>query len=288
VTVEDFDEFIDDVDSSVIAAFQEKEIIDPKAVKPEGWDDDEDGEWSAPTIENPVLTAFNSVSGANYGYRFAYTTAPEVLAKLKCKSQGLFLYRSPKFVSPKDGDRPRERFPSAELSDSAVSNWLKAKAQPLVGIFNHNTKERYAGPVLVVFMNLDFEKNEKTISYVLKRMRKVAAGYKPAKGAKGLAFAVAPLADMSYELGDYGLASKSTASDVLFGIRTGSNYDFTYYSSAEFDPAVKFDAKSLGAFAEAFSKGELKPYVKPAAEPEPPADDDEPSDEEAEEPKDEM
>ena len=133
----------------MVAAFTDKEIVDPKAVKPEGvcprppacarvwvflacqhgriprraltgWDDEEDGEWSAPTIEHPVLESFKTISGSMYDYRFAFTSAPEVLEKLKCKKAGLFLYRSPKFISKKDGDRPRERFPSDTLSESAV------------------------------------------------------------------------------------------------------------------------------------------------------------------------
>jgi calreticulin len=32
---------------------EEEYIIDPEAEKPEDWDDDDDGEWEAPTIENP-------------------------------------------------------------------------------------------------------------------------------------------------------------------------------------------------------------------------------------------
>ena len=29
------------------------QIADPEAKKPEDWDDDEDGEWTAPMIDNP-------------------------------------------------------------------------------------------------------------------------------------------------------------------------------------------------------------------------------------------
>jgi calreticulin len=32
---------------------EEKEIVDPEAEKPEDWDDEMDGEWEAPTIDNP-------------------------------------------------------------------------------------------------------------------------------------------------------------------------------------------------------------------------------------------
>jgi hypothetical protein len=31
-----------------------KQIVDPDASKPEDWDDDSDGEWEAPTIDNPA------------------------------------------------------------------------------------------------------------------------------------------------------------------------------------------------------------------------------------------
>ena len=48
-------------------------------------------------------------------------------------------------LSKEHGDRPRERFPSAALTQSAVSNWLASKSQPLVGLFNSDTKERYVG-----------------------------------------------------------------------------------------------------------------------------------------------
>lgn len=32
-------------------------IADPSAVKPEDWEDEEDGEWEAPLIENPACSA---------------------------------------------------------------------------------------------------------------------------------------------------------------------------------------------------------------------------------------
>ena len=184
-------------------------------MRPEGWDDEEDGEWSPETITNPALSAFNAITGETYGYRWAYTTTPEVLAKLKAKGDGLYLYRSPRFVSKErtltrtltlaptqtltltltptltrtptlsqeHGDRPRERYPSSTLSQSAVSNWLAAKAAPLVGLFSSDTKERYVGgavrgakpAVVVVFVNLD---NAKGMQYALKRVRKVAVAHK--------------------------------------------------------------------------------------------------------------
>jgi hypothetical protein len=259
-SVEDFDIFLDNNDASVVAAFLAKEMPDPNAVKPDEWDDEEDGEWSPETIENPALTAFNSITADTYGYRWAYTATPEVLAKLKVKSEGLYLFRSPRFVSKEHGDRPRERFPSSTLSQSAVSNWLASKAAPLVGLFSSDTKERYIGgavrgakpAVVVIFMNLDREKNAKGVQYVLKRARKVAAARKGK-----ISFAVANMGDSKYDMEDYGLESKSTA-DIRMGIlhRTLAKDDF-------YGTTTDFSEKSLTAFADSFLAGELTPHVKP-------------------------
>jgi len=160
-SVADLEAFMDDNDASVVGAFLEKEMPDPAAVMPEDWDEDEDGTWEAPVVTNPELAAFNSIASSLYNYRFAFSAAPDVLAKLKSKTGGLYLYRSPKFLSAEHGDKPRERFPSTKLSESAVRNWLNSKAQPLVGLYSSSTKERYSGATLVVFFNLDFEKNSK-------------------------------------------------------------------------------------------------------------------------------
>jgi len=270
LSLDDFEAFLDDKDASVIAGFTAKEIIDPKAQMPEGWDEEEDGAWEAPTIENPFYTEFKSISSSQYDYRWAWTTTPEVLEKLKCKKTGLFLFRSPKFLSTKDGDRPRERFPSDTLSETAVSNWLVKKAQPLVGLFSSSTKERYKDGVLVIFMNLDFEKNDKGVKYVLKRARKAAAALK----GKKLAIAVGALSDFSYELADYGLVASKGGNDILMGIKAGSDY---YGATAYFDEkgtSAGFSGTTLTAFADAYLAGELTPHVKPE-EPPPAGDDDE-------------
>ena len=73
-----------------------------------GWDEDEDGQWESPKIENPTFTSLKEMSSSLSDYRWAYSSTPEVLAKLKSKGNGLYLYRSPKFVSKEHGDRPRE------------------------------------------------------------------------------------------------------------------------------------------------------------------------------------
>jgi len=267
-SIEEFDAFLDNADASIIGAFNVKEMPDPDAVKPEGWDDDEDGEWSAPTVENPQLASLKTIASSNYGYRFAFTTSADVLEKkLKQKSSmGLYIYRSPKFLSPDKahGDRPRERFPSDKLTESAVGNWLAAKTQPLVGQFSSTTKDRYKTPTLVIFMNLDFEKNAKGIEYVLKRARKAALGLKGK-----LAFAVASLSEMSYDLEDYGLVSNHPGSDVLMAIRADASYDGKKYGAAT---GTKFSGNTLSEFANDYLAGKLTAHVRPDPPPSPPYD----------------
>jgi len=260
-TVADLEAFIDNEDASIVAAFTASEVTDPDASLPDGWDAEEDGEWVAPTIENPALTTFKAVSTNVYGYRYASTSSPEVLEQLKSKAGGLYLFRSPKFLSTEHGDRPRERFPSDKWSESAVSNWLKAKAQPLVGLYNSQTSSRYdATSVVIIFMNLDFEQNAKGVQYVLKRARKAA------KALKGkIAVAVARLSDMTYELGDYGLESTKPKSDILMGLKAkGKSYAP--------DAGKAFSGPALTEFAQAFLDGKLTAYERPDPPPPPPYD----------------
>jgi len=259
-SLDEYEAFLDNDDASVIGAFTAKMMADPTGVKPDEWDDEEDGEWTAEEIMNPALKKFTSAASSMYNFRFAWTTASDVLEKLKVKSNGIFLYRSPKFVSTEHGDRPRERFPSDTFAEATLSSWVKAKAQPLVGKWSYATKERYeqAKAVLVVFLNLDFDKNAKGVAYALKRARKAAVELK----AKGVAVAVASSSELSYELQDFGLESKRAASDLLMGIKAGDDH----YGSTE-----AFSGPALLKFAESFLKGELTAHVKP---PPPPMDDD--------------
>ena len=265
-SVAEFEEFIDDKDATVVAAFTAREIVDPSATVPDGWDEEEDGAWQPPMIENPAVTAFNLLTGSVYGYRYAMTDAPDVLAQLKSKKGGLYLFKSPKFASVAHGDRLRERFPSDKWTESAVTNWLKAKAQPLVGLYSTATKHRYEGkPVLVIFANLDFEANAKGVAYVLKRARKYAAELKETLKAP-VSVSMADLQE--YELGDFGLVSKSNA-DILMGISMGDDrfgFDADTAEKLTGKKSNLFSAKAMEAFVSAYKNGELTPYIKPDVE----------------------
>jgi hypothetical protein len=247
----DFDTFLDDSDASVIGAFLTEKMDDPTPAKPTDWDDDEDGEWEPPTIDNPALVGFKTVAASAYGFRFAYTTEAKVLERLKSKAGGVYFYRSPRYVSKEHGDRPRERFPGDNVTESAVTHWLETRPLPLVGEYSSKVEDRYQSAVLLIFMDLDFKENAKSVNYVLKRARKVAFELKGK-----LAIAVASLTDMSYELSDYGLSSKSNG-DILMGIRAGPDYTAKKYGA----PAGQsFSGDALANFANSYLAGKLTPH----------------------------
>lgn len=268
LSVADFEEYLAEtpLDPSVVAAFTAKEVLDPAATMPEGWDVEEDGDWQAPMIENPALTSLNSIASTVHGYRYAYTTAAEVLTLLKTKKSGLYVFRAQALVSKEHGDRPRERFPSDKWSEDGVSNWLQAKSQPLVGHYSAATRSRSAHavddmPTLIIFLNLDMEGNAKGVNYVLKRARKAAVAL---KGKMRIAVAT----NDNIELADFGLKLKSVKSDLHMAISAGDDR----YGAPE---GTAFSAAALDAFASQYLKGELTPYVKPDEPDPPPAGDDE-------------
>ena len=87
-SVEEFESFIDFADdASVVAGFHATTIPDPSAKIPDGWDEEEDGEWQPPMIENPTYTTYSAAKQRAYKFRFGYTTNPDVLALLKQKSK---------------------------------------------------------------------------------------------------------------------------------------------------------------------------------------------------------
>lgn len=256
-SISDFESFIDNADASIIGTFSAENVPVPNSKKPKDWDNEEDGEWEAATIESPHLVSLKAIA-PNVKARCAYTSAPEVLAQINSKpgkflgdNAGLYLFRSPWYVS-KEHDQAHERFTSDTFTEEAVQEWIATRAQPLVGEFNSHTQHRYTSPVLVIFMDLDFKANPKPVNYVLRRARKVASSL-----TGKLAFAVASYD--SYDLDDYGIDSMKS-SGIRMGIREGPDSTAAKYSSPV---ETSFSGDSLSKFAMAYLAGQLTPYEKP-------------------------
>jgi hypothetical protein len=252
-TAEDFDKFLDNADASVIGAFSAEKMFDPTSVRPADWDEEEDGEFEPATIDNPDLAAFKTTGtgwSSEHGFRFAYTSSPELLEKMKVKKEGVYLFRSPWYLSTEDGDRPRETFPGNTPTEAGIAHWALSKAQPLVGEFTMQTMGRYKN-VLIIFVEELKRPWSNMVKYVLKRARKVAVGIKDK-----LAVAVASKETLE-ELGE------SMNSHVLMEIRHGTDSDAPRYRPSAAKP---FSADSLQEFANAYLAGELKPYEDPSGD----------------------
>ena len=222
---EAFERFIENDDASVIGAFAD--------------------------AEGDAFEEFESISQSlSYDWRWAHTSDPDVMSKFKLKVGSVYMYRSPRYVSTKHGDRPRERFPSTQLKEDAVKNWLSSKAQPLVGQFTYTTKERYLSkklPVVIVFNDINWEKNKAGTAYYVNRARKVRpppvpraspraepAGAQVASKYVGkLQFAVASIRDYDYQLSDFGLKSEDNAHDVRIGLLHKHDGKEYYYGADE-------------------------------------------------------
>mmetsp|Transcript_20419 Transcript_20419/g.64474 ORF Transcript_20419/g.64474 Transcript_20419/m.64474 type:complete len:426 (-) Transcript_20419:440-1717(-) len=236
IALEDFDEFLNDEDASVVGFFEK---------------------------EGDDLEAFKSTAESlQYDFRFAWTTSEEILAKYKYKSAAV-VFKSPRFTSDKY-DKPKARFPGASFSNSdALKIFVREKSLPLVGQFTYKTKSRYTDrgmPIVKVFFDVDYELNPKGSNYYVNRVRKVAADY-----IGKLSFTIAAISDYSYETSDYGLELEANKKQVGVGIEDGDKR----YGMVGKD----FSVNTLKEFVESFIKGELKPtkVIEPYVPP-PPAE----------------
>lgn len=109
------------------------------------------------------------------------TNAEHIEAK-KIKGNTIYLYPAATYTNTKYGDKPRARFPSSTISSAdAIVNFVKAKALPLVSVYDFNTEDLFLKkkiPQLTIFTNVDHEKDPKGYTYVSNRALKVASEHK--------------------------------------------------------------------------------------------------------------
>jgi len=75
-----------------------KEIVDPDAEKPEDWDDDSDGDWEAPTVDNPAYTgAWSAKQIDNPDYKGSWVH-PEIANPDFVNDDQLYKYTDNAFV----------------------------------------------------------------------------------------------------------------------------------------------------------------------------------------------
>ena len=198
------------------------------------------------------IDAFEECAGAHkHDVRFAYSVEDDVRAHYKAKDVRVDVYKAPRFVSEKYGDKKKARYPGKNVDADALARFFKKKVLPLVGQKTWKSNDHYVNsglPVLTLFVAVDLEKNSKGFDYYANRLRKVAADHPK------ILFNIGDKEDFSYILEDYGLELPGKK-DLGVGLLAEGNHYFKMDSET-------FSVDTVRAFVESYEKGELEPKIK--------------------------
>lgn len=136
-----------------------------------------------------------------------------------------------------------------------LKQWIKENAHGL--IIARSQQEPLPKPAVVVYYNVDYERDPKGTNYWRNRVLKVASKYKDHE----VKFAVANINDFAGELSEFGIdmarLSKDHSPAVAAKDKEGKKYALQ----------DKFSVETLTSFVESFLEGKLEPYLKSEDEP---------------------
>lgn len=230
---------LDDIDS--VEKFLMDEDTEPAVI----------GFFNADTNQADIDAFEECANTHKHDMRFAYSVEDDVLAHFKSKGVRVDVYKPPRLVSEKYGDKKKARYPGKNIDATALARFFKIKALPLVGQKTWKSNDRYADsglPVLTLFVAVDLEKNGKGFDYYANRLRKVAVDH------QDILFNIGDKEDFSYILDDYGLDLPGKK-DLGVGLLAQGNH---YYKM----DAESFSVDAVRAFIESYKRGELEPKIK--------------------------
>jgi protein disulfide isomerase family A protein 3 len=184
-------------------------------------------------------------------FRFAYTTAKEILQKAGQTNK--ILIHQPKRLQSKF----EEAFQVVEAVGDKLKSYIQQKIHGLVGHRTLSNAGDYSKPSVVVYYNVDYARDAKGTNYVRNRILKVAK--KLADENVNVQFAVSNADEFRQELGQFGVTD--VKKDAKYALARGPN-DEKYRLTDEFS----FEA--LEDFARKLVNGELEPYLKSQPVPE--------------------
>jgi len=184
-------------------------------------------------------------------FRFAYTTAKEILDKVGQTNK--ILIHQPKRLQSKF----EEAYQAIEGVGDAVKSFILSKVNGLVGVRTASNAGDYSKPTVVVYYNVDYTRDPKGTNYVRNRILKVAK--KLAEENVDVKFAVSNVDEFRQEISQFGITD--VKKDAKYVLARGSN-DEKYRLTDEFS----FEA--LEQFARQLAEGKLEPYLKSQEVPE--------------------
>ncbi|UJR35665.1 hypothetical protein I4U23_028415 [Adineta vaga] len=200
------------------------------------------------SLKNDLVRAADQLSEK---FRFAYTTAKEVLEKAGQTNK--ILIHQPKRLHSKFEDA----FSVIEGVGDKVKSFIQDKIHGLVGHRVSSNAADYVKPNVVVYYNVDYVRDTKGTNYVRNRILKVAK--KLADESVKARFAVSNLDDFRQELTEFGI--DDAKKDGKYVLARGPN-DEKYKMTGD------FSYEALEDFARKLVKGDLEQYLKSQPVPE--------------------
>jgi protein disulfide isomerase family A protein 3 len=225
LSVEDAKAFLGDKDASVVGFFSE-----------EGSD-----------LEKAFMSAASSL---REDFRFAHTRAEDVLKEYSHKDE-IVIYQPPR-LQTKLADT--ETVYDGASTSKSIIDFVKSNFMGIVGHRNMDNAKHFDAkkPLVVVYFDVNYERNAKGTNYYRNRVIKVA------KDFVGTAtFAISSWEEFGHEVNEYGLEK---GDKPVVGARDAKS--MKYVMTAE------YSVDNLRQFAQDLTDGKLKPHIKSEPVPE--------------------
>jgi len=196
--------------------------------------------------DSKLKDAFMKVADSEReNYRFAFTTDNSVLTS-RNHDDDIIVFQ-PKRLHSKFEDNEARYEGTAEMEK--IKKFIH---QQITGLCGHRTSDNakeFEKPLIVVYYNVDYTKDQKGTNYWRNRVLKVAQDYK-----NKITFAVSNKNDFSHEIDEHGLGEKKSSEKPLAAAMGKSGEK--YFMADEFSP------ENLKKFADDVIAGNLEPFVK--------------------------
>ncbi|CAF0944956.1 unnamed protein product [Adineta steineri] len=200
------------------------------------------------TLKNDLVKVADQLSEK---FRFAYTTAKDVLEKVGQTNK--ILVHQPKRLQSKFEDA----YSVVEGFGDKIKSYIQGKIHGLVGHRTTSNVADYSKPYVTVYYNVDYVRDTKGTNYIRNRILKVAK--KLADENVNVHFAVSNAEEFRHELTEFGVDDvKKDGRYVLARGPADQKYKMT----------EDFSYEALEDFARKVAKGELEAYLKSQAVPE--------------------
>jgi len=184
-------------------------------------------------------------------FRFAYTTAKEVLDKVGHSNK--IVVHQPKRLQSKFEDA----FSVVEGVGDKIKSYIQDKIHGLVGHRTSSNVGDYGKPHVVVYYNVDYVRDTKGTNYIRNRILKVAK--KLVDEGVNVRFAVSNAEEFRQELNEFGI--NDVKKDGKYVLARGAKDE-------KFRMPGDFSFEALEDFARKLVKGGLEPFLKSQPVPE--------------------